>query len=181
MILLSQRRAKSARRSAEPKLARPRTLSLDLWAQYRGLQTNGQWRFTPPLQVMLALQQAIREFHAGGGRIARYQHYSRLAERLVLGLHGIGIVPVIETGYRAPMIITFAPRPGLVRNIDGLDDFLLRRDLVIYPSKHWDLNSFRVGLIGDLDVDDIEHLLTALGEFFDISVTLERTTHIVSR
>ena len=170
-----------AKRSAAPKLVRPRTLSLDLWAQYRGLQTNGQWRFTPPLQVMLALEQAIREFHAGGGRIARYQHYSRLAERLVRGLHDIGMVPVIEAGYRAPMIITFAPRPDLARNIDGLDDFLLLRDLVIYPSKHWDLNSFRVGLIGDLDVDDIERLLTALGEFFDTSVTLERTAHTVSR
>jgi hypothetical protein len=45
-----------------------RTLSLDLFEQWRGLETNGQFRFTPPTHALLAFAQALRELEAEGGR-----------------------------------------------------------------------------------------------------------------
>jgi len=38
-----------------------RSLSLDLFDQWKGLETSGQFRFTPPIQVLLALNTAIEE------------------------------------------------------------------------------------------------------------------------
>ena len=38
-----------------------RSLSLDILAQYRGLEENGQFRFTPPTHVLLAFHQALLE------------------------------------------------------------------------------------------------------------------------
>ena len=40
---------------------------LDLVDQYRGLEKNGQFRFTPPTHAMLALQQALHELESEGG------------------------------------------------------------------------------------------------------------------
>ncbi|WP_245987054.1 aminotransferase class V-fold PLP-dependent enzyme [Azospirillum thermophilum] len=55
-----------ADRATLARPSRPRTLSLDLRAQHRSFEADGQWRFTPPLQAMLALEQAIREYEAAG-------------------------------------------------------------------------------------------------------------------
>src|SRR5208337_4667553 len=55
---------------------RARTLSLDLHAQWAGLESDGQFRFTPPTHVLLAFHQALLELEAEGGvagRAARYQ------------------------------------------------------------------------------------------------------------
>src|SRR5262249_25502601 len=52
-----------------------RTVSLDLHAQWAGLETDGQFRFTPPTHALLAFRQALRELEAEGGvagRAARY-------------------------------------------------------------------------------------------------------------
>ena len=44
-----------------------RTLSLDLHAQWAGLESDGQLRFTPPTHVLLAFHQALLELDAEGG------------------------------------------------------------------------------------------------------------------
>ena len=51
------------------------SLSLDLHDQWRGFETNGQWRFTPPVQVVAALVEALRLLEAEGGRPARLRRY----------------------------------------------------------------------------------------------------------
>lgn len=48
-----------------------RSLSLDLVAQHKGLEGDGQFRFTPPTHTILAFRQALREFVAEGGLFAR--------------------------------------------------------------------------------------------------------------
>jgi 2-aminoethylphosphonate-pyruvate transaminase len=154
-----------ADRRALRRLVRPRTLSLDLQAQQRALEDDGQWRFTPPLQVMLSLAQAIEELKAAGGQAARHRRYAALADQLVRGMAALGFEPVIEAAHRAPIIITFAPRPGLRCDITRLNDFLFERGLVIYPTKHWHPDSFRIGVIGELSSSDIDELLAAFASF----------------
>ena len=58
-----------------------RSLSLDLLAQWRGLEGDGQFRFTPPTHAILAFRQALAELGAEGGiagRAARYHNYEIL-------------------------------------------------------------------------------------------------------
>ena len=43
-----------------------RSLSLDLYDQWKGLETTGQFRFTPPIQILLALGKAIEELKNEG-------------------------------------------------------------------------------------------------------------------
>lgn len=51
------------------------SLALDLYDQWKGLDGNGQFRFTPPTHAILGLRQACIELEAEGGvkgRAARY-------------------------------------------------------------------------------------------------------------
>ena len=48
-----------------------RSTSLDLVAQYKGFEANGQFRFTPPTNVFLAFRQALIELEQEGGPLGR--------------------------------------------------------------------------------------------------------------
>lgn len=66
-----------ARRSELEKCAgRSRSLSLDLYAQWRCMEDHaGKWRFTSPTHSVLAFAQALRELDLEGGIAARYARY----------------------------------------------------------------------------------------------------------
>ncbi len=46
------------------------SLSLDLYAQWVGFESDGQWRFTPPTHVLLGFEHVLREFHDMRGVVA---------------------------------------------------------------------------------------------------------------
>ena len=69
-----------------------RSLSLDLLAQWRGLESNGQFRFTPPTHTILAFEQALRELQAEGGIEGRAARYRGNYETLVAGMREMGFV-----------------------------------------------------------------------------------------
>ncbi len=157
------------RKTELTRVSSGRTLSLDLHAQVEALDRDGQWRFTPPLQIMLALQQAIAEFHAAGGRVARYEAYQQRMDRLLTGMAALGFTPVIQAAHRAPLIVTLT---GAGCDTAQLNDYLFARQLVIYPTKHSDPNSFRVGVMGELSLADVDALLATFAEFISGRVTV---------
>ncbi len=140
------------------------SLSLDLHAQWRGFQTDGQWRFTPPVQVVAALVEALRALELEGGPPARLARYSDNLDVLVRGMAKFGFELYLAPRLQAPIIATFhAPHDGrfvFSRFYDGLAE----RGFLIYPGKLTRAESFRIGCIGALDRRDFERLLTAVGE-----------------
>ncbi|AIO66303.1 2-aminoethylphosphonate aminotransferase [Burkholderia oklahomensis] len=144
---------------------RPRTLSLDLLAQHRALESTRQWRYTPPIQIMRALDRAIDEYDEAGGQAARLASYRRRAQRLVDGLARVGIAPVIDAANRAPIITTFATPPHVRGRVAALEQYLFEHGLEIYPTRHWNPDSFRVGVIGEIDDADVDELVRRMSEF----------------
>src|SRR5438874_12831989 len=49
------------REALEASKGRARSVSLDLLAQWEGLERNGQFRFTPPSHTLLAFGRALEE------------------------------------------------------------------------------------------------------------------------
>lgn len=72
-----------------------RSLSLDLHAQWRGLEADGQFRFTPPTHALLAFQQALRELDAEGGIALRGARYRRNQGILTSGMRRLGFEPYL--------------------------------------------------------------------------------------
>lgn len=159
----------------------PRTLSLDLRAQAKALDDDGQWRFTPPLQIMLALKQAIDEYRQRGGRQSRYRLYCQRMLHLLNGMARLNFSPIIQPQFSAPLIVTLAPSSGIRCEIDKLNDFLFQRGMVIYPTKHWALNSFRIGVMGELSIQDIDDLLAAFAEFTQQAAPVNSSPHTLSQ
>jgi 2-aminoethylphosphonate-pyruvate transaminase len=140
------------------------SLSLDLHAQHQGLETNGQWRFTPPVQVVAALAQALRGLEAEGGPTARLARYHDNLSTLMDGMARLGFAPYLDPALQAPIIATFRPPPGRSFHFEAFYDGLAERGFLIYPGKLTREDSFRIGCIGDVRRPDFERLLRAVEE-----------------
>ena len=139
-----------------------RTLTLDLHAQWRGLEDDGQFRFTPPTQVVLALRQALLEHEAEGGVAGRGARYRANHEVLRGGMEALGFQAYVPRENSSPIIATFL-YPRHPRWDFG--DFYVRlsqRGFLIYPGKLTRTECFRLGNIGRLYTDDVKALLHAI-------------------
>jgi len=144
-----------------------RSLSLDLLAQLKGFDKNGQFRYTPPTHVILAFDQALRELEQEGGVIARAARYRRNHEVLVDGMTQLGfrlyldskVQSYIITGFRYPADPKFS-----------FEEFYRRvseKGFIIYPGKLTQVNTFRIGTIGRVFESDFRSLLAAIREALD--------------
>jgi 2-aminoethylphosphonate-pyruvate transaminase len=138
------------------------SLVLDLYDQWRAMQKNRQWRFTPPTHVLLAFDQALTEYLEEGGVAGRGGRYRQNCELLVAGMRAMGFRTLLADELQAPIIVTFhmPTNPGFdfARFYDGLKD----QGYVIYPGKLTVADSFRMGCIGRLGAEQIEGALEAV-------------------
>ncbi len=71
------------------------TLVLDLFDQADGFTKTGQYRFTPPIHVIVALGNAIEEHAAEGGVAGRGKRYRDNARVLFDGMRAMGFRTVL--------------------------------------------------------------------------------------
>ncbi|MCH7610028.1 MAG: 2-aminoethylphosphonate--pyruvate transaminase [Chloroflexi bacterium] len=141
-----------------------RSLSLDLLSQWKGLEQNGQFRFTPPTHALLAFHQALLELEAEGGVAGRAARYRANYETLIAGMRALGFQEYLEPEDRGYIITSF--RYPTHPNFD-FDEFYKRlndRGYVIYPGKVSQADCFRIGTIGRIFESDMNDLLAALRE-----------------
>jgi 2-aminoethylphosphonate-pyruvate transaminase len=138
------------------------SLSLDLHAQWQGFEVNGQWRFTPPVQVAAALVVALRRLEVEGGPEARLARYTANFQTLFQAATALGLELYLDLALQAPIIATFRPPSGLFR-FEAFYEALAARGFIIYPGKLTREPSFRVGCIGAVTPEDFQRLAAALG------------------
>ncbi|HRK95047.1 MAG TPA: 2-aminoethylphosphonate--pyruvate transaminase [Rhodospirillales bacterium] len=140
------------------------SLSLDLEDQWRGLERNGQWRFTPPTHVLAALDQALDEHVAEGGVAGRGARYRRNHQILVDGMLAMGFETLVARELQAPIIVTFRMPAGPAFVFEAFYDRLREKGFVIYPGKLTVAPSFRIGCIGRLGEAEMLGALGAVRE-----------------
>ena len=140
------------------------SVSLDLYEQWKGLEHDGQFRFTPPTHVILALHKAIDQLMADGGIPARHQRYSQNNQVLMTGMAQLGFQPVLAREWQSPIISTFLTPPCPNFDFKRFYDLLAQRDCLIYPGKLSNIDCFRIGTIGHIDQHDITTLLDSIKE-----------------
>ncbi len=138
------------------------SLALDLYEQWRGLEANGQWRFTPPTHVLAAFDQALTEHEAEGGVAARHARYSANRDILVRGMRELGFETLLADGVQAPIIVTFLMPNHPQFEFTRFYDDLSARGFVIYPGKLALADSFRIGCIGALGAAEMRAALAAV-------------------
>lgn len=140
------------------------TLVLDLHDQWQAMEKTGQWRFTPPIHVIVSLNKAIEEYLAEGGVAGRGGRYASNCRILVDGMRAMGFRTLLPDELQAPIIITFhmPADPNFV--FQTFYDRLKDRGYVIYPGKLTVADSFRIGCIGRLDANHMRGALAAVRE-----------------
>jgi 2-aminoethylphosphonate-pyruvate transaminase len=140
------------------------TLVLDLHDQAEAFARTGQYRFTPPIHVIVALGAAIEAHMAEGGVAGRGRRYRENARILIDGMRAIGFRTLLPDALQAPIIVTFHmptdPKFVFQRFYDGLKE----RGYVIYPGKLTVAESFRMGCIGRLFPENMQGALDAVRE-----------------
>ncbi|MEE8352509.1 MAG: 2-aminoethylphosphonate--pyruvate transaminase [Rhodospirillales bacterium] len=139
-------------------------LSLDLYDQWKAMQGNGQWRFTPPTHVIAAFDAALDQFDAEGGISARHTRYSFNGKILIDGMRALGFETLLPDELQAPIIITFKMPADAAFDFQVFYDALSSKGYVIYPGKLTVAPSFRIGCIGHLGQSVMEGALDAIGE-----------------
>ncbi|MFH1742943.1 MAG: 2-aminoethylphosphonate--pyruvate transaminase [bacterium] len=152
-----------------------RSVSLNLLDQWKGLESNGQFRFTPPTHALIAFHQALLELEAEGGVEARAARYRTNYETLLAGMRKMGFQEYLRPEYQAYIITSFLyPKHPKF----SFDDFYRRlndKDYVIYPGKVSNADCFRIGNIGRIFPQDIQGLLAAIHETIkEMGVELEQ-------
>ncbi|MEO2045720.1 MAG: 2-aminoethylphosphonate--pyruvate transaminase [Pirellulales bacterium] len=144
-----------------------RSVALDLLSQVRGLEKNGQFRFTPPTHTILAFRQAIRELHEEGGVEGRGRRYAENYCVLTEGMTKLGFLPYVAPADQGPIITSFHYPNDTKFDFEAFYGQLSDRGFIIYPGKVGDANCFRIGSIGRLYPGDVRNLLVAVSETLD--------------
>lgn len=143
-----------------------RSLALDLYDQWKTMEeAHGKWRFTSPTHCVHAFRQALIELEEEGGVEARSARYSKNQTLLVEEMERIGFDTYINREYQSPIITTFLSHDSLAFSFRRLYSLLKEAGFVIYPGKLTDVDTFRIGTIGNVFPDDIRRLVQTIEEY----------------
>ncbi len=164
----------ASRKALEACKNQARTLSLDLYEQWAGLNSNGQFRFTPPVQAILSFHTALEELEKEGGikeRSLRYLHNNII---LVNEMGKIGFRLYLPDEIRGYIITSFLYPEDRNFNFNDFYQRLNEKGFVIYPGKLSKTDCFRIGNIGQLYPEDMINLIQAVKEVIkDMNIVIK--------
>lgn len=149
---------KDALKKLEPNR---RSFYLDVLAQHQCFEQTLQTQFTPPVQVVYALRQAIDEYfkETEAGRDKRYRENWKL---LYDGVMKIGFKPLLPIEQESQILTAYLEPSDSGYSFEKMHDYLYERGFTIYPGKGAKKDTFRLSILGDLYKDDILNFLKVL-------------------
>lgn len=138
-------------------------LYLDLFRNYQA-QAGGFPMFTPSVQAMYALQEALYELEEQGGWINRHSHYQDLSEIVRDGLKSQSYRLLLEDKDAYSSILTSFLLPQKI-GFDNLFRELKTQGYVIYSGqREFRGKIFRIAVMGDLTADDMRRFIETIKE-----------------
>jgi len=140
--------------------------SFDLSDVYAQVVTRGDARprFTPPAQIINALNKALDFFDDEGGQPARLARYTANMRTLYDGVRGLGLTPCLGPDVQGPVIVNVHAPADPAWNLQRFVDALKARGVLISNFYNTDQPSFRVGCIGAITPSDMTGAVVAMGE-----------------
>ena len=140
------------------------SLAMDLHDQHAYMQRTGQWRFTPPTHVVVALAEAVTQFVEEGGQRARLNRYSDNCRTLVDGMKALRFKPFLKAEIQAPIIVTFHAPAHAGYEFRRFYEATKQRGFILYPGKLTQLETFRVGCIGAIGRNEMQQAVNAVAD-----------------
>lgn len=141
-----------------------RNFYLNLWDQHAAFEKTLQTRFTPPVQTIYSLRQAIIEtkVETVAGRYARY---GACWKALLDSLPSMGLSCLVPPEHQSKLITAILEPANPRYKFDELHDLARRHQFTIYPGKLSDANTFRIANIGDIQPVEMERFVEVLAGY----------------
>lgn len=138
-----------------------RSATLDLAMELAAFDKSGQFAITPPVHVVMALQQALIEYKRDGGLAGRQKSYhakSLLVRKAVKEMGFTLFLDESKPSYADIVVCVNMPTDPRW-NFKKFYTYLNERGLVIYPGKASHAETFRFGIIGHTSLEDCDRLM----------------------
>ncbi|NMS88388.1 2-aminoethylphosphonate--pyruvate transaminase [Clostridioides difficile] len=146
-----------------------KSLSLDVYAQWDTMEkNNGKWRFTSPTHVVRAFYQALLELEEEGSVEKRYARYKENQFTIASRLKSLGFDTLVNDGAQSPVITTFLYPKNANFEFMEFYTYLKENGFVIYPGKLTDIDTFRIGSIGEVYPTDMDRLADVIEKFINM-------------
>ncbi|NWD67552.1 2-aminoethylphosphonate--pyruvate transaminase [Pseudomonas gingeri] len=153
------------------------SLALDLHDQHAYMARTGQWRFTPPTHVVAALHEALLQYHEEGGLPARLGRYVDNCQVLLVEMARLGLRSFLPAAIQAPIIVTFHAPKDPRYQFKAFYERVKAKGFILYPGKLTQVETFRVGCIGQVGRDDMQAAVAAIAEVLREMEVLEPIAH----
>lgn len=131
-----------------------RSYYCNLYMQYEYFEKHGEMHFTPPVQTLYALRQALEEYFEEG-EAAKWDRHRRAFEAIHEGLEQLGFRDLIRRDWQAGLVVTVRYPKDKNWDFDRIHDYCYERGFTIYPGKIGNAETFRLCALGAIDEADI--------------------------
>lgn len=140
-----------------------RSYYTNLYLQYSFFEQTGEMHFTPPVQTIYALKQALKEYWAEGEE-AKYARHLRVWEAIHKGKDALGLKDILPKEIQAGLVVSIRYPDDPNWDFTRIHDYCYERGFTIYPGKISTQNTFRLCALGAIDTADIEAFFVVLRE-----------------
>jgi 2-aminoethylphosphonate-pyruvate transaminase len=123
---------------------------------------GGSFRFTPPIQVVYALEKALDLYRAEGGQPARLARYRENARVVYDGMLALGLRPYLAREVQGPVALNVHAPDDPAWSLQAFVDVLKDQGFLISNFYDTPAPSFRVGLIGAITPDEMRNFVAAV-------------------
>ena len=158
------------------KEIKPRNFYFNLYQNYSFFTQKHEMQFTPPVQILYALRQAINEYFLETER-GREKRYAEMYEVLKDGLQILGFHFLVEEEFRSKILTAIIEPDDENYCFTEMHDFLFLRGFTIYPGKGATRKTFRIANMGAITKYDIKRFLGYLEEFIVVKGIVLRSSN----
>lgn len=140
-----------------------RSYYCNLYMQYAYAKEHGEMHFTPPVQVIYAADQALKEYFEEG-ELNKWARHQRVYEAIREGLLKLGFRIFISEGQDSKLVAAALYPDDANWNFEKIHDYCYERGFTIYPGKVEKLGMFRLCALGAIDEADIHDFFKVFQE-----------------
>lgn len=137
-----------------------RSYYCNLFLQYDFFERTGEMHFTPPVQTIYAMGQALKEYFIEGEK-EKWARHTRVYEAIRTGLERLGFRTYIPRGMDSGLVVAVLYPKDDNWDFKKIHDYCYERGFTIYPGKLENKGMFRLCALGAIDVPDIK-------DFFEV-------------
>lgn len=140
-----------------------RSYYCNLYMQYEYAKAHGEMHFTPPVQVIYSVRQALEEYFAEGEQ-NKWARHCRVFQAIRAGLTELGFQIYISEEDSSGLVAAALYPDDEHWDFEKIHDYCYERGFTIYPGKVEKLGMFRLCALGAIDQKDIEDFFVIFKE-----------------